>query len=529
MNRKVYLSILGFVFLGISFLTACGSGSSSNAKTYSFYLSGRETVNDGPDFYALAGSVTIDSTGTVVSGEQDYNNGNGNTSPNEPAADKITAGTLTVNATGQGTLALTTNNANVGVSGVETLGIQFVNNDHMLIIQYDGSATSSGSMDLQTLPNTLSGSYAFTLSGSDPDADPVVFGGVFTTASNGTTFSGVFDENDAGTVATGTAFPAGVTISKPDAYGRGVITGTGTGTPTTIAYYVVGPEAARIIDVDTADSGVGSAFGQGASTFSNTSLGSSVFGINSGTWGYVYAAVGQFTVPASGTISGYADANEYGSVLTMAISGNYSTSNTVGGTTYNGYGNLTVNPGIGDLATLGIYLTDPTLNLNDPNNTAGGGGALVVDLDESLQGTGVLIPQTDTSTTDFAGNYAFGDQDYFGCQVGICEFDMIGQGAVTSGALSGSALISDTGGFFDSGAAEEVAATVAATPSPDTTNVGRYLPSPLAVTVGESQAVNFNVVIYQASGTQLFLLDEDGDSISLGPIEQQGSLAGLPK
>jgi type 1 fimbria pilin len=95
--------------------------------------------------------------------------------------------------------------------------------------------------------------------------------------------------------------------------------------------------------------------------------------------------------------------------------------------------------------------------------------------------------------------------------------------------LSGSALISDTGGFFDSGAAEEVAATVAATPSPDTTNVGRYLPSPLAVTVGESQAVNFNVVIYQASGTQLFLLDEDGDSISLGPIEQQGSLAGLPK
>jgi hypothetical protein len=40
--------------------------------------------------------------------------------------------------------------------------------------------------------------------------------------------------------------------------------------------------------------------------------------------------------------------------------------------------------------------------------------------------------------------------------------------------------------------------------------------------------VDFDVVIYQASGTQLFWLNEDDYSIFLGPIQQQGSLATLP-
>ena len=64
--------------------------------------------------------------------------------------------------------------------------------------------------------------------------------------------------------------------------------------------------------------------------------------------------------------------------------------------------------------SLGIYMTDPNLNLIDPNNTTSGlGGALVADLDSSLNGTGVLIPQTDTATDSFAGNYAFGAQGYY--------------------------------------------------------------------------------------------------------------------
>jgi hypothetical protein len=490
------------------------------SNNYSFYLSGTDILpppasNGNYNFYALAGSVTINSSGTVVGGVQDYNEGfsAGVTSP-EPSGDTITGGTLTVDGTGQGTLTLITDNAALGVSGTETLGVQFVNTNHALIVQFDGSATSSGSMDLQTLPSTLSGGYAFTLSGVDTSYSSVVAGGVF--SISGTAMqNGLLDVDDAGAVTLGTPFTG--TISAPDAFGRGTITGTGIAIA--IKYYIVGPEAIRIIDVDTADSFVGSAFGQGAGAFSDALLGSSVFGVESNFWGPSYAAAGMFTtVPGSGTFQGVADNDEVGVVQSGAtISGTYSIAS-------NGYGSLTITPGdLGDVSALGIYMTDPTLNLNDPNNTTSGlGGALVADLDTALNGTGVLTPQTDTSPASFAGNYAFGSQAYFAGG----EFDFVGQGSVTGGALSGTGLVSDPFTFFGASPANYSGVPFAGTATPDGTNAGRYT-IPLAISVVSGSPVDFSVVIYQASGGQLFWLDEDVSDSSFGPLEQQGSLTGL--
>jgi hypothetical protein len=67
------------------------------------------------------------------------------------------------------------------------------------------------------------------------------------------------------------------------------------------------------------------------------------------------------------------------------------------------------------------------------------------------------------------------------------------------------------------------------TPLPDPSNVGRYtmFSSPLEITISGT-ATDFNVVIYQASGGQLFWLDEDSFSVFLGSLQQQGSLSGLP-
>jgi hypothetical protein len=481
---------------------------------YAFYLSGLESVNDGPNFYAVAGAVTVDGSGKVVGGEQDYNDAFGFAS-SEPSGDTIMGGKLTMNGTpGQGTITLKTNNANLGVNGTETLGVQFVNASHALIVQFDGSATSSGSMDLQTLSGTLGGGYAFTVSGVDSAYDPVVFGGVF--SISGTTLqNGIVDVDDDGDVTLNTPFTG--TISSPDAFGRGTITGTGIAI--TLNYYIVGPEAIRIIDVDADDSGFGSAYGQGAGSFSNSSLGSSAFGVQSNSYGTPFAAAGQFAVPTSGTFQGVADDNELGSVIvpSATISGSYSISG-------NGYGSLTIPSGdLGDVSALGIYMTDPNLNLNDPNNTTSGlGGALVADLDLSLNGTGVLIPQTDTSTADFTGNYAFGAQEYFDFYYG---FDFVGQGPVADLALSGTGLVSDPFEFF-SGDTKDSGVTFSGTASPDGANAGRYT-FPLAITVAGSEN-DFQVVIYQASGGQLFWLDEDSGSVFLGLLQQQGSLTGLP-
>ena len=503
------------------------------SSNYSFYLTGTESVNDGPNFYALAGSVTIDANGNVLAGEQDYNDGTGVTAT-DTIQPETGALTWVDAATGQGTLTLTTTDTKVGVKGVETLGVQFVNTNHALIAQFDGSATSSGSMDLQTLPSTLSGGYAFTLSGVDTGYSPIVFGGVF--SISGTNLQdGVVDVNDDGDVATETTFTG--TISVPDSFGRGTITNSNIAT--TLAYYIVGPKAIRIIDVDTTGgSGVGSAFGQGTGTFSNASLGSSVFGVESNSFARSYAAAGMFTVPASGTFQGVADDNEEGVVVSaVSISGTYAipASSTVcgsgySGTAYNGYGCLTItSANLGDVSALGIYMTDPTLNLLDPNNTTSGlGGALVADMNAtgSVIGTGVLIPQTDTSTASFTGNYAFGAQDYndYKSSCSPCEFDFVGQGSVTSLALSGTGLVSDPYSFFSS-TATDTGVGFSGTAVADTNNPGRYTITP-AITVGAP--VDFNVVIYQASGGQLLWLDEDSNDLFLGSLQQQGSLTGLP-
>jgi hypothetical protein len=170
-----------------------------------------------------------------------------------------------------------------------------------------------------------------------------------------------------------------------------------------------------------------------------------------------------------------------------------------------------------------IYLTDPALNLNDPNNTTGGGGALVADLDGfTLNGTGVLTPQTDTATADFTGSYAFGAQDY-----NTWESDFVGQGSVTDLVLTGTGLLSDPMFYFSSNPTDS-GVPFSGTAIPDKANPGRYRMNPLVITVVPATPVDFRVVVYQASGGQLFWLDKDIFSVFLGPIEQQGSLNGVP-
>ena len=504
---------------------------------YVFYVSGQELINAGPLYYAIAGAVTVNADGTVAGGEQDYNDAAGITSPT--GGDSITGGTLTVDGpTGQGTLTLITNNAHVGVAGTETFGVQFANTKHALIVQFDGTATSSGSMDLQTL-GAPSGGYAFTLSGVDPTYTPIAIGGVFSISGAALT-NGIVDANDDGAVLTNTPFTANVIAA--DTFGRGTITGAFAfgSEQVALTYYIVGPEVMRVIDVDLTDSLVGSAFGQGAAAFSNASLGSSVLAIAGNPFQNEYGALGQFsTNTTAATFTGVGDANELDngilSALASPMSGTYSIAS-------NGYGSLTITGGLGGghISALGMYMTDPALNLNDPNNTSGGGGALVLDMAASLSGgTGVLTPQTDTATASFANSYAVGWQDFNYFNVGCpdCELDIIAQATVTAGVLSGTGDVSDpflTLGLAGTGLYS--GSTIAATPLADSGNPGRYSmlstntpANPLTITV-TGTAETPGVVMYQASGGQLFWLNYDTSDTSefLGPLEQQGSLAGLP-
>jgi hypothetical protein len=510
------------------------------SPTFSFYVAGVAKNDEGHDIYSVAGVVAFasDGSGKVLGGEQDYNDGDRITSP-QPQGDKILSGSLGMAANGQGTLTLVTNNSKVGVAGTETFAVAFSNADHALITQFDGTATSNGSLDLQTSTSLPSNGYSFVLSGGGINSEPVVDGGVLFVDASGT-FNGTVDVNDAGNVVLGAPIPANAVFSAPDSFGRGTITG---GTPIAglLNYYVVGPEVFRIIDVDGGDTAVGSAYGQGnsASQFANAYIGTSAFSI--GNSPDFYAAAGQLTTdataaakhaanalvddaaPTTNNFTGVGDLNELDGALLTAhpFTGTY----TLGA---NGYGALSFAAGFGSVATIGLYAIDPALNILDPNNTGSGvGGALIAEMDTNRAGIGVLIPQTDTNVAHFSGDYTFGAQ---GLIEAPAEFDFLGEATVTEpgGTFAGTGAISDPFGALTGtvGAFSKVAFT--ATALPDASHVGRFTLDPLALSSTDfASPVNLTVTVYQANAGQLFWISVNPDIESGGSI-QQNTLASAP-
>jgi len=554
----------------------------TNGTAYTFYASGEEAPNanngNAVSYYAVAGVVFINIDGSVGGGIEDYNDGPSITQTGLA----ITGGSLAVSGTtGQGTLTLITNNGTttqfVGVAGTETFAIQFVNLNHALIAQFDGSATSSGSLDLQTL-TAPSGNFAFTMSGTDTNDDPVGYGGLLTITSGagGETLSGTADVNDAGgspnLASQGPAGNLAGTLDAADAvYGRGLATAsisTSTVSPgplvLSLAYYIVGPEVLRIIDVDvatgtsgTGGAALGSAYGQGCTTcaFDSTALGkSSVFGFQQSdpvapatllavagsfaTASTVGVANGTFNSDPANTLNADADVG-YGGGKIM-FSGIY----TIGS---NGYGSLT-NTAPGVIGLLGLYVTDPKLNLLDPNSppaTTTASGALLLNLDAAAAGplsggVGMLIPQTDTKPADFENNtYAVVAHDYNDTSTLPStgtkgdEFDFVGQAPFSTLALTGAtAEVNDPFAFFNPGTAFEYnSGTLKGTVAPysnEATN-GRYSTNSFVVAPSSTVSVTLFLAIYQANGGQLFWVNPGASSMFFGTLQQQGSLTGLPK
>jgi len=178
--------------------------------------------------------------------------------------------------------------------------------------------------------------------------------------------------------------------------------------------------------------------------------------------------------------------------------------------------------------------------LNDPNNSSGGGGGLLMDLDPNQNvnatlagGTGFVTPQTDTSTASFSGTYTGGWQSFDLTGAYCCEVDTAAVGSVTAGTLNLIGPISDPFQTLTSITTTQ-GDTFIGTPLPDANHPGRSTmlsmnttPNPLTVTI-TPQTFNYYVVMYQASGGQLFWLDVDTSDVFLGPIEKQGSLVGIP-
>lgn len=501
------------------------------AQQYAFVLAGNGS-------FGMVGSVTLDGNGNIVSGEADGSaNGFYSTVPS------IT-GTYSLDSTGHGFISMSLNKTSCCGTLQQTHGITAISDSHLVIAeddQFNGLTIGAiGSMDLQTAAATgysvsqVSGGYSFTLSGySGLNSENASWGGIFTADGVGALSGGVFDENFGG--GTGySSVPFTGTFTAPDSNGRGVLTFSATtdtpAKPTQYAYYIVTPEVLRVTTIsNTGNAGnTGSAYGQGAVATTNSAIDGnfifSSFGFSSNAnGGESGAAGGQFTADGSGNITaGIVDANANGVVSTSSLAGSsYSIAGSARGTVTTGTGQ-----------TFNIYLTDPSLNLLDPNNPSGAGGALLLETD-SADMIGMAIPQTDTSAT-LSGAYAImlSDQDNLGS---CCNYDggYTGQFAVSTSVAG---TFSGEGDFQGQGAnnATPIVGPLTGSFAADGANPGRFTGSittapafPLAP-VGSTTPGTENVSYYLANASQGFIIETDFIAPVFGVVEAQGTIQANP-
>jgi hypothetical protein len=469
-------------------------------------------------FYALAGSITADGNGNITGGEEDFSD----TTISQLGSSIL--GTYSVGSDGRGFISITP-------SGLpqQIFSVAISSASHGLIIEADGAATSSGTIDLQSgdafIGGVPGGTLVFATQGWDlSDAAGSTYGGALNTTpsgagdGSGTIVTGALDFSDAGFVQT---FDLSATpdfaYTTFDGNGRSVLNSNMLGI--TMSLYMVTPGVYRAVETDDFFVEGGSFYNSapafnvddnGVSTWDPSQLtGPFVFSDNGQESGFgPVGFVGQFTTDGVSAITGgFSDANEDGDVNSAAVTGVY-------GPPEDFAGNLqprllvefdTGNGDGGDLTFFFVYLVDPTVNVLDPNNPLLGAGSLFADADDDAVGIGSVVEQ---SPAVFQGNYAIGLT--FDAQTDEQE-DLVGQGLTdtTTSTISGNADVAVVGDFaLDN----PIVVTFAADPD----NPGRY-----TGTFEFSSATPLDFVFYQASTQQGVANGVDDTFVGIGSLIQQ--------
>jgi hypothetical protein len=354
--------------------------------TYVFSLAG--TDKNGP--YSVAGAFVV-SNGAITSGEQDF------IDSAVTKKDSIISGGYYAVDDGNLWIKLKTVDTSIGVSGVETLDATLVSSSKAQLIEFDPSATSSGTLDLQTSKAAPSGGYAFFTVGEDSGKSPTAIGGVINVDGSGT-ISGagsVFDINDAGLPLPlpNQAFAAS-TVSAPDSMGRVVfnlvpVPGPGSSIgQINLVGYIVDASHIRLVETTDVYGGFtgGTALGQGSSTgtFSASSISGSsyVFGAAGTDANGALQAAGLLSAGSSGSVSGTLNFND----LTAQ--------SPQGGSTLSA-GSYTVDPaGRVTLTALTDGSTSPTFNYNLQLYLTGDGHGVLISMDKAEVIAGLGFQQT---------------------------------------------------------------------------------------------------------------------------------------
>jgi hypothetical protein len=164
------------------------------ATPYAFFLSGGD-LNNLP--VTTAGALSIGSTGTIITGVEDFNyNGT-------PSTHLALTGSITLaSGTNPGQAALTTSGTTPRSLG---FSVYVIDATHLKLIENDGQFVLIGDLLAQPSTSISAGTLAFTMSGLDSNNDLFVTGGVMLSDGASLLTDGAEDVNDAGLVDNGTS------------------------------------------------------------------------------------------------------------------------------------------------------------------------------------------------------------------------------------------------------------------------------------------------------------------------------------
>lgn len=511
--------VLLFAVSTLSLLVGCGSnnnvanpvappsGSFSSANlngTYVFSVSGIDQANG--DAYAAVGTVVANGSGGITGGTIDMND----TEFTGPvAAVPInTNGSYTIGSDGRGTITIGLPSADNPFG--ENLTFDFVLQDssHGLIIEFDGNATGSGTLDSQTANVTPVGTYAFSFSGASYSSDSAIAtAGNFTIGSGGA-LTGLEDFNESGLIAYAGEGLTGGFVLGPSATPATTLD-TGAFNQLTFDVYAIDATHLKFIEMDTFATLSGDAFSQTSTTVPAETLAFTIAGIYPSGSSAPFAAGGFMVTDGNGNItnSSSEDYNEGGTV--SSASGPFTATYAAGGT---GRYTLTNFATFAGGSTYAAY----------PYSNGTSQGLFLLEIDSLgitsgvgyVQSTGATLTSSQGYALNFTGTAATSESDV--------EVDDVGEfTATSSGTITG--IVDEN---YAPGGAQEYGLALNNGTYVTGDSTGRYL---VSAATGNSNVstVNggFNLTLYTVDGTTFPFIELDSGEVSSGVIVEQSPSA----
>ncbi|MGO8795213.1 MAG: hypothetical protein ACLQLC_10350 [Candidatus Sulfotelmatobacter sp.] len=482
-----------------------GSFSDSNLNgTYVFSISG---IDQSGYAYAAAGTLTANGSGGITGGTIDMNDAEFTAPVAGAPINNNSTYSVTQDGRGSATIGLPSADNPFG----QNLSFDFVLQDssHGLIIEFDGNATGSGTLDSQTSSVTPVGTYAFSFSGASFSSDsPIATAGNFTIGSGGA-LTGVQDFNEDGQIAYTDETLSGTFTLGPSTTPATTLT-TAAFNTLTFDVYAIDATHLKFIEMDTFATLSGDAFTQSSSaTLPTGTLAFTLAGIYPSST--PFAAGGFMVTDGSGNITSASseDYNEGGSLSSAPgpFTANYSASGT---------GRYTLT----NFATF-VPSGSPTFAAY-PYSNGSLQGILLLEIDTLGITTGAAYLQNSGATFASSQGYALNFTGTSSANESEVEVDDIAEfTATSSGAVTGV----DDENYAPGGGPNYGLALDNGTYGNGASS-GRNLIS-AATGNSNNSTVNggYNLTLYTVDGTTFPFIEMDSGEVSSGVIVEQNASA----